>query len=66
MLETIKQYIANVPNKSFNVFFQEYVIHVQDRDIKNEVDLFMLFNNPDIRKLNKQINSYHKEFERNG
>lgn len=66
MLETIKSCINNLPNKSFDMYFQEYIMKMQDMEIRNEVDLTILFNHLDIRGINKQIHLFHKEFERNG
>ena len=30
MLQTIRNYIANLPEKDFGTFYQEYVLHIQD------------------------------------
>lgn len=30
MLQTIKDYISNLPEKDFGTFYQEYVLHIQD------------------------------------
>lgn len=37
MLDTVKQYIKDVPNISFQEFFQMYVLSVQDSNIDREV-----------------------------
>lgn len=37
MLDTVKQYIKDVPDISFQEFFQMYVLSVQDSNIDREV-----------------------------
>lgn len=37
MLQTIKDYIANLPDKDFGTFYQEYVIRMQDEIIESNV-----------------------------
>lgn len=37
MLDTVKQYIKNVPDISFQQFYQLYVTSVQDSNIDREV-----------------------------
>ena len=38
MLETIKKAIDDVPDKSFEEYFNEYIMYVQDRSIDLEVE----------------------------
>lgn len=40
MLETIKAYIDNLPNKTFGQFYQEYVIKMQDQIIESDISAF--------------------------
>jgi len=44
MLETMKQTIINLPSITFEQYFTEYVMQIQDTNIDNEVS-FLLRNN---------------------
>lgn len=37
MLDTIKQYIRNIPDITFNEYYQSYIMQVQDRNIESEL-----------------------------
>ena len=37
MLDTIKQYINNITDISFNEYYQSYIMQVQDRNIESEL-----------------------------
>ena len=39
MLQTIKDYIANMPDKDFATFYQEYVLSIQDKIVDNDAKL---------------------------
>ncbi len=37
MLESVKDYIEQLPDKSFDVYFMEYIMKVQDENISSEL-----------------------------
>lgn len=37
MLDTIKRYIKNIPDITFNEYYQSYIMQVQDRNIESEL-----------------------------
>lgn len=37
MLDTIKQYIKNISDITFNEYYQSYIMQVQDRNIESEL-----------------------------
>lgn len=68
MLETIKQSIKNAPFITFEQYFIEYVMQMQDTNIDNEVT-FMLHNNSLTTKsldklINSEVTTYDKLFGR--
>lgn len=65
MLETVKSTINNLPSISFEEYYTQYVMQMQDMNIDNEVS-FLLRNNCltslDIDKLSfKELRSLHND-----
>lgn len=63
MLEIIQQTIKNLPDISFNEFFIQYVMSVQDTNL--DVELISIFkstscNVSDIVKLERLVNRNHE------
>ena len=53
MLETVKQYIADLPQEDFNTYYQKYVLAIQDENIGLEYKQEITFS--DINKLISKI-----------
>lgn len=62
MLETIKTKINDSPFISFEQYFQNYVMKIQDTNIDNEVAFLMRNNSLTTVLLNKVMNSEVKEY----
>lgn len=58
MLETIKSYIENLPEDTFDIFYQKYIFEVQDINITKEVSGVKT---DDILSLDRLIARLHKE-----
>lgn len=56
MLETVKNLI-NAPYISFENYFQQYVMEVQDESIKNEIEFLLRNNFPSANSMIKLINT---------
>ena len=61
MLDTVKQYINDVPDISFQQFFQIYVTSVQDSNIDREVSYLI---NRNILGVNSMELLIHNTIER--
>lgn len=58
MLETIKSYIKDLPDTSFENYYQNYIFEVQDYNIEKEI---RSIKTPDILSLDRLIARLHKE-----
>ena len=58
MLETIKSYMHDLPEDSFDEFYQKYIFDVQDQNIETEVGSVKT---SDILSLDKLIARLQKE-----
>lgn len=58
MLESIKSYINDSPNISFEDYYRNYIFEVQDQNIEAEVKSVK---SSDILSLDKLIAKLHKE-----
>lgn len=58
MLETIKSYMQDLPEDSFDEFYQKYIFDVQDQNIETEVGSVKT---SDILSLDKLIARLQKE-----
>ena len=58
MLETVKDYISNISDMSFEEYYREYIYKVQEVNIKREIE-FLVKYNQDLSTLSmiKEINS---------
>lgn len=56
MLETVQKIIEEVPCISFESYFQEYVMKVQDASIDEEVSFLFRNNFPSANSMIKLIN----------
>lgn len=61
MLDTVKQYIKNVPDISFQQFYQLYVTSVQDSNIDREVSYLI---NRNVLGVNSMGVLIHNTIER--
>lgn len=61
MLDTVKQYIKNVPDISFQQFYQLYVTSVQDSNIDREVSYLI---NRNVLGVNSMRILIHNTIER--
>ena len=62
MLGTIKAYIEDLPEDTFEDFYQKYIFEVQDQNIEAEVGSVKT---TDILSLGKVIARLHKELHGN-
>lgn len=60
MLETVKDYISCIPNKSFNQYFVEYMIAVQDSNIEEEISYLLSHNTLDVLSMGRVIEKTYK------
>lgn len=58
MLETIKSYIADLPDTPFEEFYQKYIFEVQDQNIMAEISSIKT---TDIMSLDRMIARLRKE-----
>lgn len=66
MLNTIKEYIKSIPDKTFDTLYQEYVISVQDNIVKHqiEVDSHKFTTIDDINAVMKDLNALTEELKK--
>ena len=57
MLDNIKSYIKELPDESFDDYYQKYILAVQDRNIGMETN----FNSTTFISINKLISAIHRE-----
>ncbi len=62
VLEQIKEDINNLPDKSFNRFYTEYILAVTDRNIKIETDRIKNTGKANILSIDKFIDELANEF----
>lgn len=59
MLGTVKSFISDLPDMTFNLYFVNYIIRIQDEDLENEFKYLTSHNNISISKVDKLIeNTY--------
>ena len=63
MLKTIKEYISNLPMVSFERFYINYIMQIQDENIEREMQYLSNKNLLDVKRME---NSIVKEVERLG
>ena len=62
MLETVKNYIAELPDTSFDSFYQAYICRVQDQNIYSEL---ASLRTDDIVTIDKLITRLNNELANN-
>lgn len=68
MLETIKNYIDNLPNITFEEYFLRYMMNVQDKNIGIEVDekfKHVVCDAKSVTQVGKMIDNTYKELTKN-
>ena len=59
MLGTVKSFISDLHDISFNLYFVNYIIRIQDEDLENEFRYLTSHNTISISKVDKLIeNTY--------
>lgn len=64
MLRRVKEFISEVPNKSFPEYFTEYIIKVQDENLSEEVSRRFKATRASIDSLSKTQRWLQQENER--
>lgn len=57
MLQTIKDYINNLSDESFQNFYTHYIMQVQDSNIDEEFKFLITHNNLDVLSVDKLISN---------
>jgi len=57
MLETVKKYIAELPDNDFNDYYQRYIFQIQDDNLSNERGV----SDSTFNSINKLLNKIRKE-----
>ncbi len=57
MLQTIKDYISNLSDESFQNFYTHYIMQVQDSNIDEEFKFLITHNNLDVLSVDKLISN---------
>lgn len=57
MLQTIKDYINNLSDESFQNFYTHYIMQVQDSNIEEEFKFLITHNNLDVLSVDKLISN---------
>lgn len=60
MLETVSDYIKHIDDISFNLFYTNYIIKMQDADIENEFKQLSASNSLNINNISKLIQSTYE------
>lgn len=60
MLETVSDYIKHIDDISFNLFYINYIIRMQDADIENEFKQLSASNSLNINNISKLIQSTYE------
>lgn len=55
MLQTVKDFIQNLPDESFQNFYTHYIMQVQDSNIEEEFKFLITHNNLDVLSVDKLI-----------
>lgn len=57
MFQTIKDYINNLSDESFQNFYTHYIMQVQDSNIDEEFKFLITHNNLDVLSVDKLISN---------
>lgn len=57
MLQTVKDYINNLSDESFQNFYTHYIMQVQDSNIEEEFKFLITHNNLDVLSIDKLISN---------
>lgn len=57
MLETVKQYIEELPDIDFTDYYQQYIFSIQDENLRLET----AFQDPTFEDINKLLGKIRKE-----
>lgn len=57
MLQTVKEFIQNLPDESFQTFYTRYIMQVQDSNIEEEFKFLITHNNLDVLSVDKLISN---------
>lgn len=63
MLETVKSCMDNIPNISFDKYFLQYVMEVQDSMIAEELSYMLKYNVVDVKLVDRAISDAVKELK---
>jgi hypothetical protein len=55
MLETVKEYIKSLPNITFNNYYKQYMLDVQDRNLEAEFKQIENSHRTDIKFMDKLV-----------
>lgn len=58
MLETVKKAISELPKESFNQYYMNYILEIQDKSIDEEFKYLRRHNKLDILNIDRWISSY--------
>lgn len=57
MLQTVKDYINNLSDESFQTFYTRYIMQVQDSNIEEEFKFLITHNTLDVLSVDKLISN---------
>ena len=57
MLQTVKDYINNLSDESFQTFYTRYIMQVQDSNIEEEFKFLITHNDLDVLSVDKLISN---------
>lgn len=63
MLETVLESIETLPDIPFGEFYNNYIMGVQDENIKYEMSYLMRYNNLNIKSMQCLINNVYRSLE---
>lgn len=55
MLETVKHFIQTLPDKDFEIFFNEYLMSVQDRGLDDEIEITLKNLHSDVLDIERLV-----------
>lgn len=61
ILSSVRKKLNNLPNASFQEFFTDYIIQVDNESINNEMNSLVRMNKLDVMGLDKLVNKYLME-----
>lgn len=61
ILSSVRKTLNNLPNVSFQEFFTDYIIQVDNESINNEMNSLVRMNKLDVMGLDKLVNKYLME-----